>query len=76
VCEPLEAKLKELSEELKIPLEVLPIEREPTRASQLLVFSAPTLILEESGREIKRWSGAFSILEVKGFVERIRERLG
>ena len=76
VCEPLKDKLKKVSEELGVPLEVISIEEEPTKASQRLIFSAPTLILEESGREVKRWSGAFSTLEVRSFVERIKKRLG
>jgi len=67
VCEPLKEKLKKLPLELK----VVDIEENPTERANRLVFSAPTLIVEEEGREVKRWSGVFSVKEVEEFLRRI-----
>ncbi|WP_456454752.1 thioredoxin family protein [Thermovibrio sp.] len=66
VCEPLKEKLKALPLELK----VIDIEESPTESAERLVFSAPTLILEEEGKEVKRWSGVFSVREVEEFLRR------
>ncbi len=67
VCEPLKDKLKRLPLELR----VVDIEESPAERANRLVFSAPTLILEEEGREIKRWSGVFSVKEVEEFLRRV-----
>lgn len=66
VCEPLKEKLKKLSLELK----VVDIEESPKESAERLVFSAPTLILEEGGKEVRRWSGVFSVREVEEFLSR------
>jgi len=66
VCEPLKEKLKKLPLELK----VVDIEESPKESAERLVFSAPTLILEEGGKEVRRWSGVFSVREVEEFLSR------
>ena len=65
VCLPLKEKLKVLAEELRIELKEVKIEENPQEAAQRLIFSAPTVVLEEEGRELKRWSGVFSVEEIK-----------
>jgi len=72
VCIPLRAKLKEIAKELKVELREVEIEENPQEAAQKLIFSAPTVILEVDGREIKRWSGIFSVDEVKKTIERFK----
>ncbi|WP_457680177.1 thioredoxin family protein [Thermovibrio sp.] len=71
VCVPLKEKLRELSKRLNLELKEISIEGNPQEAAQRLVFSAPTVILEEGGREINRWSGVFSVTQVEEFINRL-----
>ncbi|WP_456342881.1 thioredoxin family protein [Thermovibrio sp.] len=65
VCLPLKEKLKKVAEELEIELKEVKIEENPQEAAQKLIFSAPTVVLEEEGKELKRWSGVFSVEDIK-----------
>ena len=71
VCRPLREKLEKLSDELGLSFREIKIEESPQEAAQRLVLSAPTLILEDRGREVRRWSGVFSPLEVEEFLRRL-----
>lgn len=71
VCRALKPKLKELMERYRISLKELVIEENRAEAAQRIVFSAPTLLLLENDRELKRWSRVFSVSEVEEFLVRI-----
>lgn len=71
VCTALKPKLEELVREYGLKIREVVIEENPAEAAQSMVFSAPTLILKEDGREIKRWSRVFSLSEVREFLCRI-----
>jgi len=73
VCAPLREKLEKLSEELEVAFREVKIEENPQEAAQRLIFSAPTVVLEEEGREVARWSGVFSIEQVRERVAYLKE---
>jgi len=72
VCRPLSEKLKKIAEELRIKFKELKIEENPQEAARRLIFSAPTVVLEEEGRELKRWSGIFSTESIKMFISQLK----
>jgi len=72
VCTPLREKLKKLAQELSVTFKEVKIEENPQEAAQRLIFSAPTVVLEENGRELARWSGVFSVEQVKERIESLR----
>ncbi len=71
VCTALKPKLEEVAAKFGIELKEINIEENPAEAAQSMVFSAPTLILREGNREVKRWSRIFSVSEVEEFLSRI-----
>jgi len=71
VCKTLKPKLKEIMERYKVPFRELVIEENRAEAAQRMVFSAPTLIILENDRELRRWSRVFSVSEVEEFLTRI-----
>ena len=75
VCGALKPKLEELSRELGVPLDVVDIQEEPQLSAKFLVFSAPTILVADGERELRRWSGVFSVDEVRSYLERVKEGL-
>jgi len=73
VCLPLKEKLRELSKELSVEFKEVKIEERPQEAAKRLIFSAPTVVLEKEGRELARWSGVFSLEQVRERVERLKD---
>ena len=71
VCSALKPKVEELAKRFGLKMNEVVIEEEPAKAAQLMVFSAPTLLILEKGREVKRWSGVFSISDVEEFIQRV-----
>jgi len=71
VCKALKPKLEETMERYKVPFRELVIEENRAEAAQRMVFSAPTLIILEDDRELRRWSRVFSVSEVEEFLVRI-----
>ncbi|ADU96500.1 thioredoxin family protein [Thermovibrio ammonificans] len=72
VCEPLKEKVKAAAEEFGVEFKELPLEQFPQEAAQRLIFSAPTVVAEEEGRELRRWSGVFSVESVREFLRRYK----
>ncbi|BBE30759.1 hypothetical protein OSSY52_09000 [Tepiditoga spiralis] len=71
VCKSLKPKIKALSEEKNIPLEVVNVEEERERASQKLIFTIPVLAFEHENKEYQRWVRVFSVNDVKNYLDRI-----
>jgi len=69
VCAPLKKKLEKLADEMKLEFKEVKIEENPQEAAQRLIFSAPAVVLEENGREVGRWSGVFSVEQVRRKIE-------
>ncbi|MEO2082417.1 MAG: thioredoxin family protein [Desulfurobacteriaceae bacterium] len=70
-CAAIEPKVEKLCEETGLELKKVDVTENPSEAAQRLVFSTPTLILEDRG-EVKRWSRVFSLEEVREFLERVK----
>jgi len=73
VCAPLREKLEKLAQELQVEFKEVKIEEKPQEAAQRLIFSAPTVVLEEGGKELARWSGIFSVEQVREKVEFLKD---
>jgi len=77
VCKALEPKLSGLARKFQIPFRQIDISRAPQESGKFLVFSVPTLVIIENGREINRWTGVFSISDISSYLSRILEtRMG
>jgi thioredoxin 1 len=59
--------LAEFKEEIE--LEKVDVDKDSARASECEVFSIPTFVLEEDGKEIDRTTGARSKEEFKKWIE-------
>ena len=75
VCTPLKEKLEKLAQELSVKFKEVKIEENPQEAAQRLIFSAPTVVLEEGGREVARWSGVFSVEQIRERVELLKDAI-
>jgi thioredoxin 1 len=72
VCKTLLPKVKDMiAGYAGVDFLYIDINRNPLLRGQYLVFSVPTLVLFEQGRETKRFSRYFSLEELKTEVERI-----
>mgnify|MGYP001067734172 FL=1 len=66
VCTSLRPKIEQLvSEYDTVDFLYVDSHKHPSVSGQWLVFAAPTLILFQQGREVKRWSRVFSVDEVR-----------
>ncbi len=63
-CVALKDKLPIAVADLDVELEQLNIDENRALAAQMMVFSVPTVILLEGDKEIKRWSGYFSVFDI------------
>ena len=71
VCNALKPKLEKLAERFGVAFKEVKLEENPQECAQKMVFAAPTVILEENGKELNRWSGIFSLEEVENFLNRL-----
>lgn len=72
VCSALLPKMKRIADNLAIPLDVIDVTENPLQAGQNLVFTVPALIvLDEDGKELRRFVRLFSEQEVRDFLLRV-----
>ncbi len=72
VCQSLLPKMKSLVQEYEqVNFLYIDSHQYPAVSGQLLVFAAPTVILFQNGKEIKRWSRVFSVDDVRHELDRL-----
>jgi thioredoxin-like negative regulator of GroEL len=59
-CRTMHPVIERVSKKLNWPLDVIDSDEEPAQAALLQITSLPTTIAFENGREVLRFSGAFS----------------
>ncbi|WNJ20197.1 thioredoxin family protein [Pontibacter sp. G13] len=75
ICQALKPKLTAALEEHfpTLPVDIIDVTQERSKAAQHLVFTLPVVIIEQAGKEAARFVSAFSVGEV---LDRLRRVLG
>ncbi|AMW33050.1 thioredoxin family protein [Fervidobacterium islandicum] len=77
VCVAFLPKMKRISEEYSLELEVVDVVEKPEIAGQNMVFTVPTIIfLDDEGNELKRFARNFSEFEIREYIQRMYDILG
>lgn len=72
VCKTLRPKVKSLTEKTgRVQFCYVNIREHPQISGQNMVFTVPTIILFQKGREVKRFSRHFSLDELEYYIERL-----
>ena len=72
-CQPCKALAETIKDaDIKLPIEVVDVDKEPTRAMQYQIRSVPTLIVvDEDGEELRRQTGAMTLSQFEHFVNNV-----
>ena len=76
VCIPLKSKITEMfQEDMEIGLGAIDLDKAEEVKGAYQVYTAPIILFFAEGKEVKRYSAAISMSELKTTVERYRELL-
>ncbi|MGQ9855631.1 MAG: thioredoxin family protein [Fervidobacterium sp.] len=77
VCVAFLPKMERIAQDYDLPLEVIDVIQNPDVAGQNMVFTVPTIIIQdEQGNELKRFARNFSEYEIREYIQRMYDILG
>ncbi|MFN4201015.1 MAG: thioredoxin family protein [Fervidobacterium gondwanense] len=77
VCVAFLPKMERIAQDYNLPLEVIDVIQNPDVAGQNMVFTVPTIIIQdEQGNELNRFARNFSEYEIREYIQRMYDILG
>ncbi|MEJ5257157.1 MAG: thioredoxin family protein [Fervidobacterium sp.] len=77
VCVAFLPKMERIAQDYNLTLEVVDVIENPDVAGQNMVFTVPTIIIQdEQGNELNRFARNFSEYEIREYIQRMYDILG